>query len=63
MRRAGRAAVRTCATRSYGGTERVVSYLTEVLVALGHAVTLFASGDSLTEADLVPIWERRLTHT
>ena len=37
---------------SYGGTERVVSYLTEELVALGHEVTLFASGDSLTRAQL-----------
>ena len=32
----------------YGGTERVVSFLTEELVALGHDVTLFASGDSVT---------------
>jgi glycosyltransferase involved in cell wall biosynthesis len=39
----------------YGGTERVVSYLTEELVALGHEVTLFASGDSRTSAELVPI--------
>jgi glycosyltransferase involved in cell wall biosynthesis len=38
----------------YGGTERVVSYLTEELVRLGHQITLFASGDSLTSADLVP---------
>ena len=37
----------------YGGTERVVSYLTEALVAQGHDVTLFASGDSVTEAHLV----------
>jgi glycosyltransferase involved in cell wall biosynthesis len=37
----------------YGGTERVVSYLTEELVKLGHQVTLFASGDSLTAAELV----------
>ncbi|WP_454858438.1 glycosyltransferase family 4 protein [Rhizobium binxianense] len=37
----------------YGGTERIVSYLTEELVALGHDVTLFASGDSITEASLV----------
>jgi glycosyltransferase involved in cell wall biosynthesis len=37
----------------YGGTERVVSYLTEELVRQGHQVTLFASGDSVTEADLV----------
>ncbi len=40
--------------RLYGGTERIVSYLTEELVALGHDVTLFASGDSITAADLVP---------
>jgi glycosyltransferase involved in cell wall biosynthesis len=38
----------------YGGTERVVSWLTEELVAMGHDVTLFASGDSLTTARLVP---------
>lgn len=37
----------------YGGTERIVSYLTEELVALGHEVTLFASGDSKTAATLV----------
>ena len=40
--------------RTYGGTERVVSYLTEELVELGHEVTLFASGDSVTRAQLVP---------
>jgi glycosyltransferase involved in cell wall biosynthesis len=40
--------------RLYGGTERVVSYLTEELVAQGHEVTLFASGDSITAANLVP---------
>ena len=34
----------------YGGTERVVSWLTEELIALGHEVTLFASGDSVTSA-------------
>jgi glycosyltransferase involved in cell wall biosynthesis len=39
--------------RFYGGTERVVSYLTEELVKLGHNVTLFASGDSITSARLV----------
>jgi glycosyltransferase involved in cell wall biosynthesis len=39
--------------RLYGGTERIVSYLTEELVHLGHDVTLFASGDSVTAADLV----------
>ncbi len=36
-----------------GGTERIVSYLTEELVAQGHDVTLFASGDSVTDARLV----------
>ena len=40
--------------RLYGGTERVVSYLTEELVRQGHEVTLFASGDSISEANLVP---------
>ncbi len=38
----------------YGGTERIVSYLTEELVRQGHDVTLFASGDSITSAELVP---------
>jgi glycosyltransferase involved in cell wall biosynthesis len=38
--------------RLYGGTERIVSYLTEELVRLGHEVTLFASGDSITAAKL-----------
>ena len=38
----------------YGGTERVVSWLTEELVVLGHDVTLFASGDSETSAQLIP---------
>jgi glycosyltransferase involved in cell wall biosynthesis len=38
----------------YGGTERVVHFLTEALVDLGHEVTLFASGDSKTRAELVP---------
>jgi glycosyltransferase involved in cell wall biosynthesis len=46
--------------RGYGGTERVVSYLTEALVAMGHEVTLYASGDSVTKARLVPIVERSL---
>lgn len=41
--------------RGYGGTERVVSWLTEELVRQGHNVTLFASGDSLTRARLVPV--------
>ncbi len=44
----------------YGGTERVVSWLTEELVAQGHDVTLFASGDSRTAAQLVPIVPRAL---
>ena len=44
----------------YGGTERVVSYLTEELVRQGHDVTLFASGDSVTHARLVPACHRSL---
>jgi glycosyltransferase involved in cell wall biosynthesis len=44
----------------YGGTERVVAYLTDALVELGHEVTLFASGDSGTKAKLAPIWPRAL---
>jgi hypothetical protein len=40
---------------TYGGTERVVAYLTDALIALGHEVTLFASGDSKTRATLVPV--------
>ena len=44
----------------YGGTERVVSYLTEELVEEGHDVTLFASGDSRTRARLVPVCARSL---
>ena len=44
----------------YGGTERVVSYLTEELVWLGEEVTLFASGDSKTAALLIPISPRSL---
>jgi glycosyltransferase involved in cell wall biosynthesis len=44
----------------YGGTERVVSYLTEALVDLGHDVTLFASGDSVTSANLEAAWPRAL---
>ncbi|HYV35588.1 MAG TPA: glycosyltransferase family 4 protein [Gemmataceae bacterium] len=45
---------------NYGGTERVVSYLTEELVRLGHEVTLFASGDSATSARLVAGSKRSL---
>jgi Glycosyltransferase Family 4 len=41
-------------TKLYGGTERLVSYLTEELVRLGHDVTLFACGDSITASNLVP---------
>jgi glycosyltransferase involved in cell wall biosynthesis len=44
----------------YGGTERVVSWLTEQLIELGHDVTLFASGDSRTRAELVPVIPRAL---
>jgi glycosyltransferase involved in cell wall biosynthesis len=46
--------------QTYGGTERVVSFLTEELVAQGHEVTLFASGDSQTAAKLVPACKRSL---
>src|SRR6476660_8557625 len=46
--------------RLYGGTERIVSYLTEALVAQGHDVTLFASGQSITSARLVPCSEQAL---
>src|SRR5450631_1949768 len=44
----------------YGGTERVVAYLTDALVELGHEVTLFASGDSQTKAKLSAVWPRAL---
>jgi glycosyltransferase involved in cell wall biosynthesis len=46
--------------KMYGGTERIVSYLTDELVRQGHEVTLFASGDSVTEARLIPVCERAL---
>jgi len=46
--------------RTYGGTERVVSYLTENLVALGHEVTLYAAGDAVTSARLRPCCRRSL---
>src|SRR5215208_6549412 len=46
--------------RLYGGTERVVAYLTEELVRQGHQVTLFASQDSITFAELVPCIPRAL---
>jgi len=44
----------------YGGTERIVSYLTEELVRAGHKVVLFASGDSQTSAELAPLCEQAL---
>jgi glycosyltransferase involved in cell wall biosynthesis len=44
----------------YGGTERIVAYLTDALVAMGHQVTLFASGDSATRASLEPAWPQAL---
>ena len=44
----------------YGGTERVVYSLTEALVELGHDVTLFASGDSVTSAKLEPVWPQAI---
>src|ERR1700749_3988192 len=50
----------SCPPQLYGGTERVVSYLTEELIRQGHQVTLFASGDSLTQAELVPACSRSL---
>ncbi len=46
--------------KHYGGTERIVSYLTEELVRLGHEVTLFASGDSVTNARLIAPCQRSL---
>jgi glycosyltransferase involved in cell wall biosynthesis len=46
--------------RLYGGTERIVSYLTEELVRLGHDVALFASGDSITSAELAICCTRAL---
>ena len=46
--------------RLYGGTERVVSWLSEALVLAGHDVTLFASGDSLTMAKLEPMVPKAL---
>ncbi|MEP6874304.1 MAG: glycosyltransferase family 4 protein [Burkholderiales bacterium] len=46
--------------KGYGGTERVVSYLTEALVEMGHDITLFASGDSVTRAHLVPVTAQSL---
>ena len=45
---------------TYGGSELVISMLTEELIRRGHEVTLFATGDSKTKAKLVPIWPRGL---
>src|ERR1044072_1382269 len=44
----------------YGGTERVVAWLVDELVDLGHEVTLFASGDSRTKGKLHSVWPRAL---
>jgi hypothetical protein len=44
----------------YGGTERVVAWLVDELVELGHDVTPFASGDSRTKGELDPVWPRAL---
>lgn len=46
--------------RLYGGTERVVSWLTEELVRQGHELTLFATGDSATDGSLISVWPRAL---
>ncbi len=50
----------SCPPKLYGGTERIVSYLTEELVEQGHDVTLFASGDSNTSAELIACTEMGL---
>ena len=50
----------SCPPKLYGGTERIVHFLTEELVRMGHEVTLFASGDSQTAAHLVPCAPRAL---
>jgi glycosyltransferase involved in cell wall biosynthesis len=44
----------------YGGTERIVAYLTDALVDLGHEVTLFAAGDAQTKAELIPVRDRSI---
>src|SRR5438105_6494776 len=49
--------------KKYGGTERVVYALTEELVKMGHDVTLFASGDSITSAKLVSVLPKSLRET
>ena len=50
----------TVPPHTYGGSEFVVSVLTEELIRRGHEVTLFATGDSKTGAELVPIWPKGL---
>lgn len=52
----------TVPPEKYGGTERVISTLTEELVGRGHSVTLFASGDSSTSGRLIPTVETALWH-
>jgi hypothetical protein len=47
----------------YGGTERVVAWLVDELLALGHDVTLFASGNSRTHGELHPVWPRALAQS
>ena len=44
----------------YGGTERIVSYLTDALVDVGHHVTLFASADAVTRAELIPVRDQAI---
>jgi len=44
----------------YGGSERIVAYLSDALTALGHDVTLFASGDSTVAGRLAPVWPQAL---
>lgn len=51
--RADRPLIESCRPKLYGGTERIVSYLTEEFARQGHQVTLFASGDSRTSPKLV----------
>ena len=46
--------------RYYGGTERIIAYLVDGLVELGHDVTLFASADAKTKAKLVPVRDQAL---
>ena len=60
--RTGRPLYESVPPHLYGGTERVVSYLTEELVSLGHEVTLFASGDAHTTARLIPACPVALWH-